>query len=417
MPIRILIAAFMASLAAIAASQATIRGSVELTHGWVLDAAGRRVSVAGRSVPFVAERIKAVRGPLPFAFGAGGAHGADVTIFRNDNGDATYFYTPEMPSSLDDVGLGAGGQNAPWKLLTNGVNVDAPQTFLIRWQVFDTFVQGRGPDRSAFDGVFGDFGGIVRQITAPGAYKVTYDIGVIGLRVPDGGCYLATQYRQPQTNGEGAFLPAFSAVFSGGGVSYGTSEDLFFWDGQPDGIYDETEPDNYGGPPNDANHLLAITTAGTSQTIFPQLVRAEFGRLVSGDVGDLWFADDAYVQIQQILPFSVSNPDAAMLVETTAPPGTPTSLIFTWEGSVNQPNLNQTIKLFNFATNQYVTFDSRTATTSDSRVEAIVTSNPAQYVSSTRRMRALISWKPTDRQLFVPFTAKGDLTTWTIVTP
>jgi hypothetical protein len=396
-----------------------IRGVMTLTHGFVTRPDGTRVSVVGAQIPFVAERVAA--SPFrPLALGANGSAPSNVTIYSNDNGEQTYFYTPEMPSSLDDAKLSPVGNGAPWRFLTNGVHTSAPQTFLIRWQVFNRFVQGRGAGRSAFDVVLGDFGGVVRAITEPGAFKVTYDISVIGLRVPDGQAYLGTQYREPQLNGQGAFLPAFSSVFSGGGVRQGTSEDIFFWDfdPEPNGLYEETEADNYGGPPNEANHLLTITTTGTQNTVLPQTMTVPFGRLVSGDAGSLWFVDNDIVTIQQVLPFSANTPDAAMQIEAPAPPGSPLALSLILVSSVSQPNIRQTIELFNFVQQRWVVVDERIASTTMQRVEGIVTSNPSEYVQgSPRRVRARVLWKPTAAQLSVPFFARADLANWSIVVP
>ncbi|HWP31342.1 MAG TPA: hypothetical protein VNK96_06430 [Fimbriimonadales bacterium] len=400
-----LLAAFIISGIIPAYSQ-KIYGEMPITFGKVKRFYGYE-SVAGYRISYVAEKIPAnesYRGGDPRA-----------TAYLNDNGDGTYFFTDQNPSSLDDLVLDPVGQGQPWKHLTVGINGADTHQFLIRWIVYDTFIQGLGAGVSAFYDVLADFGGFF-QLPSGGAWKITFDISIIGMTVPDGECYFAQQFREPDPSGEGNFDFAFSTVFSGGGATTGTSEDVFWYDifPLPDGVYDETEVDYFGGSPNEANFLLGITTGGKSNDVFPITFTIEKGTLKSGSLVDLWYSDESKMQILP-QPGALRDPPVVLVVESVAPSSNVLSLSFTLEASVTREGIDQKIELYNFQTQKWDTFDTRSATTTDSSVTVTVGSNPLKYVETgSRKIRSRVSWK---WSFTSRFTTRVDQTMWKIVTP
>jgi len=127
-----------------------IYGEMPITFGKVKRFYGYE-SVAGYRISYVAEKM-----PVGESFRGGDPR---ATAYLNDNGDGTYFYAEQNPSSLDDLVLDPVGQGQPWKHLTVGINGADTHKFLIRWIVFDTFISGLGGGVSAFYDVLADFGG------------------------------------------------------------------------------------------------------------------------------------------------------------------------------------------------------------------------------------------------------------------
>ncbi|MBA3727086.1 MAG: hypothetical protein H0W86_11740 [Armatimonadetes bacterium] len=391
-------------------------GTMKATFGSVRLPDGTYQNVTGREVPFHAVRIGDAPGmneiPIP---------GNDlVTAYHNDNGDSSHFASGgPMPSSLDDIVMTSAGQGAPWRLLTVFWNIEATQQFLVRWQVFDTHVPGLPSGESSFSGVIADFGGFFSR-PEPGFWMITFDIGgQINVTVPDGGCFFAQQFREPDPSGEGAFIPFVQPGFGGGGVAVGSSDDVFWFDANPeDGIYHDDEQDNFGGPPNEANFLLKIEVGGTQTVLTPVSFSFFRGSLIGGDLGSLWYSDDDRLRGRPGVVFSTAEFPMQLIAETIAPSNNILTLKFTLEARTSVANMTQRIELFNFVSNSWVQVDSRPSSTSDSTVEVIVTQNIDQYVNSqNRRMRAKISFKPTSTVFVYPWIASLDRTVWTVTTP
>lgn len=408
------------SLSSIAQERA--RGVLVLQFAKVRGPQGVVTTSYGQLVPWTAERIYPKRAGVSRPPGSGEVGIQDLEAYRNDNGDASYVYTPENSSSLDDLKLNAVGNGKLWKQLTVGVNVDDAHRALIRWVIFNKFVQGRGSGVSAFDVVLGDFGG---YWTPPdiGAWKVTFDVSVYPMKTPDGTAFFAQQFRVPQIpeQGEGAFDPAFANVFSGGGAQVGTSEDQFWYDaseGGPDGIYDEMEVDNYGGPPYEANLLVGITVGGTLREVVPSSYSVFRGSALSGSLSDLWYSDDSYLKVRNGPIALPSESPISVVVESQSPSGTILSLNFINEAKVSINNLLQKIEMFNFKTGVYDLVDTRAATTSDSSTTVYRTSSPGDYVETgTRKLRSRVSFKPGAPLFTNNYNASIDQTVWNVGTP
>ena len=391
-------------------------GVMQCTFGMTREADGTYRSTQGMMVPFTAERIKASTKPGP-PNPRGGRY--DVTAYNNDT-EGTYFYSGSenpMPSALDDVSMTPAGQGQPWTRMTVGYHAETTSEILLRWIVYDSFVSGRGAGVSAFDGVRADFGGFFTFPSA-GDWKITFDIAIAGVTVPDGSCYLASQIREPVGSGEGAFRQDIWTMFSGGGVSSGSSDDNFYYDFSPmDGIYDELEADNFGGPPGLANLLLRIDTGGTVSEVFPILVQALAGTVIEGSFPDLWYADNTFVRIRESLASEELYP-VAVMVEGQAPVAGINTLTFNLDAKVNTGGAQLEVSLFKWTTGQWVVIAARAAPTTVVPLSWTVGADPASYVNpTTRRMRARLRWRPFSSESIGLMLSSIDRSTWLVGRP
>lgn len=394
------------------------QGYIELTHGYVIKN-GHQVPVAGIKLPYTAKRIVA-RDIHDASWIVNSNHDANMqgNPYKNDNGDGTYYITTDNPSCLDDIQLDGTGFGAPWKWLQFGVDCRSSQQFLVRWRMYHNFVQGRGPGVSAFDNEQADFGG--KLTLGIGTWNLTVDVSIIGFASQDGTLFVAQQFREPLNNGEGAFNDAFSTVFSGGTPSIGSSEDICFLDMPAhDGIYDETEVDYFGGPPNEANFLWGVTTGGTSWTRNVTGITVERGQYLSGDQNDLLDSDDFYYQVQDG-PHNGLGP-VSIIMTSQAPSTNLTSYTFVVEASANNPSFStQVVELFNYSQNKWVVKDVRPTPLTDQSVLVVAQPTPSQYVNpSNRQIKTRIRYfgkLPIKHGSPRP-TVKVDQAVWYLVTP
>lgn len=418
-------------------------GVMTLEFGYVTDAHGQKVDVTGVEIPYRAERIQAYEARLAKFLnlapvrrtetmqprfesrsddgGNFGLAGANTTVYRNDNGNGTYFFTPEMPSALDDLLLTSAGNNAIWKELTIGMDINYSTLFLIRWIGWNSFTP-QGPGVSAFSNQLFDFGGGYIP-GPPGQYKVTFDLTNAPLAsTPNGRVYFAQQFREYNATGTGQFLDSqVSPVFSGGGVTVGSSEDIFYYDydgGGPDGIYAENEVDFFDGPPNHANFLLQIVVGGTSHLVKPASFTPFRGQVTGGNLASLWFSDNNYLRMIPGIVMNVDEASIQLVVESFAPSSNIQSMRLDVESAANLNGLSQTIQFWNFATNAWVNIRTDPITQTDTTFQALAPGNPSQFVHPTENtVRARIQVKPAGVILFFPYEVRFDRTEWTIVTP
>jgi hypothetical protein len=392
-------------------AQRTFSGYVEVAHGYVRDLNGEIRSIKGLKLPFVAEQIEVrpmselQRDPQIFP-----PRGADnSTVFHADSGQSAYGIIEDPdPSSLDDLVL-AGGAGVPWQNLMFGVDIGAQRNFLIRWRVFDTFVQGRGPGVSAFDDVIADFG-VIYPATAPGTYKITISVAAAGVVCPNSTIYMAQQFRTPDPSGNGPFDLAMKNVYnSGGPVSTGSSENVFWLDVNLDGIYDEDEVD-YFGEQLFANHLRSITVSGSQDTLVPFSATIVGGVLDGGDITDLFFQDNSYYSIRTTPPLA----PIVLEVEGVSPSASIITLRFLVIAKARMGGGNLRVELWNYQTNQYDSVGLHDLSASDQTFEVLIQTNASRYVNpSNRRVKSRLTGNQalrSSRSWFVDF----DRTAWII---
>ncbi|HZH97983.1 MAG TPA: hypothetical protein VEX38_03355, partial [Fimbriimonadaceae bacterium] len=225
--------AFLSMLAVAGASLAQegeFKGYLEVTHGFVTNTFGQKVSIAGMWLPYWEKDIKATKmvDGKPIELDQPTQNRIlDATVY-NANAGSGYGYSEDNPSSLDDITM-SGGAGAAWKHLTFGMAVEyTGQPFIIRWIGYNNYTTGRGAGVSAFDGVINDFGVRWPAESAPRQVIVTIDVSVAGMVAPSNKLYLAQQFRFNQANGEGPFIPVWTVFNASAPATVGSSEDFFF---------------------------------------------------------------------------------------------------------------------------------------------------------------------------------------------
>jgi hypothetical protein len=401
-------------------------GVLTVSHGYYIDPEGRKISLVGKKVPFHGEPIQLnVIGPRAVNQETDGAE----IVYRNDHGDLSYIVAPiPMPSALDDV-LMVNAAGARWQTLMMGVNCnisDPNDDFLIRWIGFRTFTPGLGAGVSAFSNVVMDFGGRMNIFLAdpfaevPGAFKLTFNIGGFNISSPTNQIYFAQQFRVwSGGNPNAPFRDEFDSVFSIGFPNPGTSQETFYWDFEPNGIYDETEVDIWPQG-SEANMLLGITAmqTGTVDTRLPSSFTVQPGTIVSGALGDLW-DDDGFELVCGPGVVLISNQaPLRMTLTSTSLSTSPTRVAMLIEGRSTSTAIQQQVEFWNYQSNQWVLADTRSTTTNSTVIEVEAPGVPTQYVhQATRQVQTRLSYRATGPILVYPWRMRWDQAVWKITRP
>ncbi len=351
---------------------------------------------------------------------------ANSVVYQNDSG--TFFVAADGPSCLDDLQLTAAANNKAWKIVSFGVHLDSTDRsgkFLVRWRGFQTYTTQLGPGVMAFDDEMFDFGFYLQRSQFPSSdttFVVTVDLTLNPLAiVPDQTCYLAQQFRQPQLpveHGEGLFDGSTWNVFSSAGPQVGFSEDLFWYDSPPDGVYDETEVDafdpNEGGAGAGNFYFKIEVGSGTTTSLSPFTYTWIRGVYQSGNIGSLWFDDSNYNIAKAGLVLFPNEPPAQIQVETFSPTLSPTSMRIDVDAKVNTAGLSMKVELWNYTTGQWVNVVSGPVATADTTMIGFGATPPQFVDQSSGTMRAKVSFYRTGLTLVWPWTASVDRITWTI---
>ncbi|HXH62126.1 MAG TPA: hypothetical protein VNI20_12305 [Fimbriimonadaceae bacterium] len=345
-----------------------------------------------------------------------------LTIFKNDI--APFIAGDTVDSALDDLNFATGGQGKAWKIVTFGINFADPirtGKFLVRWIGYSTQTTGLGAGVSEFSGLLFDFGFYLDKSLFVGAdtWQVTVDLTLNPLAIVPGTlCYFAQQFRDPQTPelGQGPFTDVNNVFDDNNGPTIGASQDVFWFDNPPDGIYDETEPDNFGvDHPNAGTIMLNIQVGtGNTTTLNPANFQWIRGVPMDGTLSSLWFQDTSYAIARAGLTLFSGEAPAQLVTQTFAPTTAITSLRIDVVSHDNTPNLNMRIDLFDFATGSYVNVYSGAGSTSDQTVTAFAPT-PADFVDpATNTIQSKISWKTAGLILTWPWNVSVNMVRYTV---
>ncbi len=423
----------LVSSASIVAAQKEYSGVMKLQFGYVTVPGGLRIPVRGLMVPWTAKLAKLNRdGQKPPPSGGGGD---SLMIYQNDNAqDAYNGIGLDCPSSMDDISIVPSGVNQSWTIVKFGIQTSTGAEVLIRWRFYDTYTGGLGAGVSAVSNEIDDFGGYwTPPISGDNPWAVTFNWGAaIPFSVPDAEFWMAMQFRErhlsgnpPQEDGEGAFRFDYKPLFNGTGVTIGASNDIFWLDNPPeDGIYDETENDQFDppGPPNLANFAFAATTGGTILSTFPQTGTVVAGLSEVGNVFNTWFSDDDYWQVKSnprlrdpVFPISLKFDSAFSGTVTTV-----NSLRFTIEAHGNMSGMRQRVWLRKYSTNQWIELSNVILTTSDTTVSVLVPNSmgPTNFIQAgTKAVSALVQYTEPSPFAPGPYRAYVDSASWTATKP
>jgi hypothetical protein len=401
-------------------------GALVVSFGFTRLPDGTQKNLTGLRLPVQARLV-----PIGEVHSLSGGGGTDMPtlVYQNKDLNALFATGAEfpMPSALDDITLAENGRGARWKWMTFAFttwvsNMNEP--WLIRWRLFDTFVPGRGAGNSAFVGEIADFG-VIATLSALGlsrppnrneAVVVTIDVTQANVIVSDGTFYFAQQFRQYQfpVNPDAPFRMDFWTVFSGSGVTLGSSEDFFYYDSDFNGIYDETEIDTFDNPPNDLANFCFEVYADPLETLLPSSYSLERGQVLSGELVDLWYSDDQYLKLRPWIVLSGAEAPVRVVIEGRLQnPSTVTSLNFLLESGVNMSNLGVRIEMYNFQTSAWVNVHEGPASTTDTTIQVPAPGPVSNFRDNTGRVRTRVSWYSTGLLIGYPWQARIDQAVWT----
>lgn len=456
----VLILMLLASLTMALAERKVHEGELEVAFGYVRGLDGKKHSIKGVKLPYVAvpiapeavTRLKVARGKVQSADPPKPTTLRDIadsmvdprwmaslspagmtmsrTIYEATAGGYATITGDGFidPSSLDNHELSTGA-NQTWEHLTFGVHMTESKVFLIRWIVYDNYTAGLGHDVNAFSGVIADFGVLFAldppfytQPYASGPWDVTIDVrpqplvGFPGVTCPDNTIYMAQQFRDRQPNGEGPFEPGMENLWNfQSPPTIGSSDNNFFYDWDPlNGKYAEDELEVLEAP-NYANLMRRITVFGTQESCNP-FQFSYYGVLVSGELVDLWDSDDAYVRLKPRWDGARTDPTAVVTVDGITSSTSVNGIQFFVEAAGSSGGGSQRIQLWNWLTSAWDTVDTRPISNTDVSAGGLITGNFTRYVNASRRMRARIAFfTPTnvDRQ----FQVRVDQMLWLVTHP
>lgn len=434
---------------AVAAPSKTVKtGTLKVAFGYVTDESGVKIPIQGVEFPYSIEKIdvtkiskkrlggkqprpnpalKPVAESLLYAFHMTSLAAMlptvlfDTTIYMADANTIYGVFEEPNPSALDDLQL-AGGVGQPWKHLTFGFGVNpVPAMFQVRWRCYANMVTGQGPGVSAFNQEFADFGvnipGTMIPGGQPGHYKLTINVQAAGAVSPSSTVYVASQFRVPTFNGEGAFDHRVTNIFNHmAPPTVGSSENLFYYDSDPeDGIYAENEVEQVSE--GLSNLLFGIVAGGTVDTLSPFQFSIVQGALVGGEIVDCWFSDNSYIRATPRFDLDRLSAPLQYLFEGGAASSVANNITFLLESAASAGGGTVKIQLYNYTTSSFDEVDSRPITALDSVTQIIIATNPTRYIHpTTRRMQARIDFFPpieVDRN----WTARVDQIQWRITRP
>ncbi|MCW5935797.1 MAG: hypothetical protein KIT11_00630 [Fimbriimonadaceae bacterium] len=421
-----LVALLTFSLLAMAGVAQEVRTTARVAFGYAQQPDGSYVDLTGTEIPLTIRKVDAYNvkwgwRPLdnkPVDV----TPQAETTVYENDRPDY-YFYDPDMCSALDDLRPTGAGSGKPWSQMRVGVYARRSSGLvLLHMSCWETYTTGRGAGNSAFDRRFvNDYGLIVNtsQFFGEGGYTLDFDWSSSPnkITVPGTNAFTSQTWREFNITGQGAFLVGvMSPLFSGGGnPTTGSSDDQFWYDLEPNMIFDETETDFFGGTPNESNFLFKATVAqsGTQETLKPIGVQVVRGKAVGGNVGSLHNVDLNYYRVQKFLVQNQVEAPIQIIIDGFSGATNLTGIQFDLSSGVDTAGLGQVTEAFNFRTGQWIAVDSRGATTADSRMLLNVPGVAADYVESgTGTVRARVSYRqvaPVQKQIWA---CRLDLFNW-----
>jgi hypothetical protein len=155
-----------------------------------------------------------------------------------------------------------------------------------------------------------------------------------------------------------------------------------------------------------------------TQQPLPMSFNVVFGQLISGTLSDLYDSDDAHVVVQQRASLSPLLPSIRLEFEGASALEKPTILTFLLEASATAlpATVTQRVELFDFDTKGWEIMDERTATLTDSVVEAVIDVDAERFVETgTGALRARASWFDPGAVFFAAWASATDQAIWTLL--
>ncbi|HWP30167.1 MAG TPA: hypothetical protein VNK96_00345 [Fimbriimonadales bacterium] len=151
-----------------------------------------------------------------------------------------------------------------------------------------------------------------------------------------------------------------------------------------------------------------------AETLYPEEFIIVRGELIQGGLNDLFLSDDNNLVIKRPRSTGITGVQIMLDLKSHFQGTSVTQLGFTLEASSSIGGANQKILFKNYQTGTFEEVDSRTATTTDSTAQVIISANPSRFVhSQTGEVHARIVWTKTG---FVPanWTTATDFVQWQV---
>ncbi|MBA3726110.1 MAG: hypothetical protein H0W86_06570, partial [Armatimonadetes bacterium] len=149
-----------------------------------------------------------------------------------------------------------------------------------------------------------------------------------------------------------------------------------------------------------------------------QIVPSSFsllrGSVISGNLNSLLASDDDRLVMRPGVVFSSQEPPIQLIVNATSSNATPSRIEFSVESQCSVSNIEERIALYNFDTQAYETLNTSTATTSDSTVVVVITSNPERFIGPNLELRSRVAYKAQGPVFIYPWFARVDQVKWTL---
>lgn len=159
---------------------------------------------------------------------------------------------------------------------------------------------------------------------------------------------------------------------------------------------------------------FTITAGATEQTVAPTNLTLFRGIQFSGSIGSFANSDDDRYQVRPGPVATGTEAPIQMILEATSPSSSATTLKFKVESSASSPNVGQTIYLFDWTANAYVSMSSVSLPVADGVIEVTAT-NPNRFIQpGTNLLRARISGNQVGPVVTYPYTMRVDQAIWTI---
>jgi hypothetical protein len=150
--------------------------------------------------------------------------------------------------------------------------------------------------------------------------------------------------------------------------------------------------------------------------LVPRGFTAFRGVVTAGDQYALWSSDDSKLTVKAGLVLFPSESPVQVIVNNFSPLKSPSEIRFKLEATVNTPNLQQVIEMFNVQNNQWEELDVSPGSATDSIVEVTVSFNAARFVNQqTNEMRARVRYYRSGLTLVWPWSASIDQCLWTVM--
>ncbi|MCH7870139.1 MAG: PQQ-binding-like beta-propeller repeat protein [Planctomycetes bacterium] len=153
---------------------------------------------------------------------------------------------------------------------------------------------------------------------------------------------------------------------------------------------------------------------GSAPPIVPGSFTIVRGQLISGNLPDLFDSDDSRLVVRTATFAPQPGPPVQVEVQGTSSEPSPSELRFRLESAVDQSSVQQRILMYDFVAQSYEEVDLRTAATSDTVVEVVISDNPSRFIEpGTGAMKTLMTWEPLAFAGWI-MTAEIDQTVWSL---